>query len=58
MAPEVYLETSVAMAKGLEKSGRWRMGQERKSFFSESNDCWQVGVQSQRLSFFVKSRRG
>ena len=24
MAPEVYLEASVAMVKGLKKSGRWR----------------------------------
>ena len=39
MAPEVYLEVSVAMVKGLEKSGRCRTGHDRKSFFSKSNDC-------------------
>ena len=39
MVPKVYLETSVAMVKGLEKSGRWRTGHDRKSFFSELNDC-------------------
>ena len=39
MAPEVYLEVSVAMAKGLVKSGRWKTGHDRKSFFSKSKDC-------------------
>ena len=47
MAPEVYLEASVVMVKGLVKSERYRTGHDKKSFLSESNDCWQVGVQSQ-----------
>ena len=45
-------------AKGLKKSRRWRMGHDKKSFFSMSNDCWQAGVQSQQLSFLVQSKRG
>ena len=56
MTPEAYLEVLVVMVKGLKKSGRWRTGCDRKSFFSESNDCWQVGVQSQQLSFLVRSK--
>ena len=51
IASKAYLEASVAMAKGLEKSGRWRTKHDRKSFFSKSNNCWQAEVQSQRLSF-------
>ena len=39
IAPEAYFEVSVAMAKGLEKSERWRTGQERKSYFNSSKDC-------------------
>ena len=39
MAPEAYFEASVAMAKGLAKSGRWRMGRERKRLFSSLKDC-------------------
>ena len=39
MVPEVYFEASVAMAKGLVKSGRWRTGHDRKSFFSSLKDC-------------------
>ena len=38
MAPEAYFEVSVAMMKGLEKSGRWRTGCERKSSFSSLKD--------------------
>ena len=57
MAPEAYFEVSVVMAKGLEKSGGWRTGRNRKSFFSELNNCWQVEVQSQQLSFLMRSRR-
>ena len=48
----------MAMAKGLEKSGRWRMGRDRKSFFKSLNDCWQAGVQSHQLSILVRSRSG
>ena len=58
IAPEAYFEVSVAMANSLEKSGRWRMEQERKSFLSLLKDCWQAGVQSHQLSFLVRSRRG
>ena len=39
MVPEAYLEASVAIAKGLVKSGKCRMGRNRKSFFSKSKDC-------------------
>ena len=39
MVLEAYLEASMAIAKGLAKSGRWRTGCDRKSFFSELNDC-------------------
>ena len=39
IVPEAYFEASVAMAKGLAKSGRWRTGRERKSLFSASKDC-------------------
>ena len=39
MAPEVYFEVSVAMVKGLAKSGRWRTGWDKKSFFSSLKDC-------------------
>ena len=56
--PEVYFEASVAMVNSFEKSGRSRMGQERKSFLSSSKDYWQVGVQSQQLSFLVRLSRG
>ena len=38
MASEAYFETSVAMVKGFVKSGRWRTGQDRKSFFSPLKD--------------------
>ena len=55
---EAYLEVSMVIVNGFEKSERWRMGCERKSFFSELNDCWQVGVQSYLLSFLIKSRSG
>ena len=58
MASEAYFEASVAMANGLEKSGRWRTRRERKSLLSSSKDCWQVRVQSHWLSFFVRSSRG
>ena len=46
IALEAYLEASVVMVKGLEKSERCRMGHDRKCFFSKSKDCWQVRVQS------------
>ena len=58
MVSEAYLEASVVMVKGLEKSGRHRMGHDRKSFFKLLNDCWQAGVQSHQLSYLVRSRRG
>ena len=38
MAPEAYFEASVAMTKDLEKSGRWRTGRDKKSFFKSLND--------------------
>ena len=38
MVPEAYFEALVVMAKGLEKSERWRTGHDRKSFFSSLKD--------------------
>ena len=32
--PDAYLEASVAVVKGFEVSGRWRMGLVRKQLFS------------------------
>ena len=58
IAPETYLKALVVMVNGLEKLGRCKTGQDKKSFFSELNDYWQVDVQSQQLSFFMRSRRG
>ena len=39
MAPEAYFEALVVITKGLEKSGRWRTGYDRKSLFSSLKDC-------------------
>ena len=38
MAPEAYFKTSVAMANGLAKSGSWRMGFNRNSYFKLLKD--------------------
>ena len=57
MAPEVNLDALVAMAKGEERSGRWRMGLDRNSDFNESNADWHWGVQFQARFFLVKSIR-
>ena len=56
--PDAYLEASVAMVKGLEVSGRWRMGLVRKQFFSLLKAFWQELFQFHRASFLVKLRRG
>ena len=56
--PDAYLEASVVMAKGLEVSGRWRMGLVRKQFFSLLKAFWQELFQFHRVSFLVKLRRG
>ena len=56
--PDVYLEVSVAMAKGFEVSGRCRMGLVRKQFFSLLKAFWQELLQFHRVSFLVRSRRG
>ena len=58
MPPNAYLEVSVVMAKGLEVSGRWRMGLVRKQFFSLLKAFWQELFQFHEVSFLVKSRRG
>ena len=41
MPPDAYLEASVAMAKGLEVSGRCWTGLVRKQFFSLLKAFWQ-----------------
>ena len=58
MPPDMYFEVSVAMAEGLEVSGRWRTGLVRKQFFSLLKVFWQELFQFHEVSFLVKSRRG
>ena len=58
MVSKAYFDVSVVIVKGLEESGRWRAGHDRKSFFKSLNNHWQAGVQSHQLSFLVRSRRG
>ena len=58
MPPDVCLEASVAMVKGLEVSGRWRTGLVRQQFFSLLKAFWQELFQFHGVSFLVKSRRG
>ena len=36
MAPDAYFEASVAMAKGAERLGRWRIGLDRNRYFRVS----------------------
>ena len=54
MAPNAYLEASVAIAKREEKSGIYKTGSERKRCLRESNvSCWE-GVKFQGRFFLVK----
>ena len=58
MAPEAYLEASVAMAKGAGRSGRWRTGFDRNRDLRVSKEVWQAGDQFQGKFFLVRSMRG
>ena len=58
MLPDMYLEASVVMVKGLEVSGRWRMCLVRKQFFSLLKVFWQELFQFHGASFLVRLRRG
>ena len=57
MAPEAYLEASVAMAKGAAGSGRCRTGFDRKRDLSVSKEVWQAGNQFHGGFFLVRSMR-
>ena len=52
------MEASVAMAKGAERSGRWRTGFDRKRDLRVLKDVWQVGVQFHWRFFLVRLIRG
>ena len=58
MAPEAYLEASVATAKGAARSGRCRTGFDRNKDLSVSKDFWQAEDQLQGRFFLVRSMRG
>ena len=58
MAPDVYLDTSVVIAKGEERSGMCKTGCERKRCLSWSKACCWEGVQFQGRFFLVRSMRG
>ena len=55
---EVYLEVSVAMAKGVARSGGWRTGFDRKRDLRVSKEVWQVGDQFQGRFFLMRLMRG
>jgi len=46
------------MAKGAERSGRWRTGFDRKRDLRVLKDVWQVGVQFHWRFFLVRLIRG
>ena len=58
MAPDVYLDASVAIGKGEERSGMCRTGCERKRCLRRSKACCWKGVQFQGRFFLVRSMRG
>ena len=58
MAPEAYLEASVATAKGAAGSGRCRIGFDRNRDLSVSKEVSQVGDQFQGRFFLVRLMRG
>ena len=58
MAPEAYLEASVATAKGAAGSGRCKTGFDRNKDLSVSKDCWHAGDQFHGRFFLVRSMRG
>ena len=58
MAPDAYLDTSVAIAKGEERSDIRKTVCERKRCLSWSKACCWKGVQFQGRFFLVRSMRG
>ena len=56
--PDAYLDASVAIAKGEERSGMHKTGCERKRRLSWSKACCWEGVQFQDRFFLVRSMRG
>ena len=58
MAPEAYLEASVAMVKGAAGSGRCRTGFDRNKDLSVSKEFWHAENQFQGRFFLVRSMRG
>ena len=58
MAPKANLDALVAMVKGEERLGRWKMDLDRNSNFNKLNADWDWGVQFQVRFFLVKSIRG
>ena len=56
--PDVYLDASVAIVKGEERSGMHKTGCQRKRCLSWSKACCWEGVQSQGRFFLVRSMRG
>ena len=58
MAPDAYLDASVAIVKGEERSGMRKTGCERKRRLSWSKACCWEGVQFQDKFFLVRSMRG
>ena len=58
MAPDAYLDTSVAIVKGEKRSGMCKMDCERKRCLSWSKACYWEGVQFQGRFFLVRLMRG
>ena len=58
MAPDAYLDTSVAIVKGEERLDMHKTGCERKKCLSWSKACCWDGVQFQGRFFLVRSMRG
>ena len=58
MAPEAYLDASVATAKGAARSGGWRTGFDRNRDLRVSKEVWQAEDQFQGRFFLVRSMRG
>ena len=58
MAHKAYFKVSVAIANGLAKSGSWRTGFDRNSYFKLLKDVCASVVQSHQWSFLVRLRRG
>ena len=54
----MFLEASVEIAKGAERSGRWRTGWEVNAAFKAAKASLQERSQDQGWVFLVRSRRG